>query len=572
MEEVFPRIVKTYGEFGIIKRPSKLSEEEKQTLLKRLFSKDPEVFTLDPETKEKIRERLDWVEGYRYIEPRLKELKAFAEEIRKEFKQVVWCGMGGSGLFPYVLSQMFTPKEGYPTLYVLDTNDPLHIAEVEKFPLKETLFVIASKSGTTLETLSHFKYFWEKVSKLSSEPGRHFVALTDPKSPLEKEALELSFRKVFHHPPYIGGRYAALTEIGFLPAALMGLDLEKALHYAKEMYSACEPEIPWGYNLASDLAEYLTESYILGQDKLTFITDPLLKPFVLWIEQLLAESLGKNGAGLVPVVGESPGSPTVYATDRSFIYMTLRGRERIYHRLISDLKEEGFRIKQIVLEDRYEIFGEAFRFMLATALTGYFMGVNPFDEPDVVLTKKNTKELLEKFKQEQDFGVELYVDNDTGLGFYYEKTLAVEFPRLSALLKRLFSDFAPWIYVGILAYLPYDPEVEDLIRDIRTLIREKKNCATVFGYGPRYLHSTGQLFKGGPPLARFIIFTRRGRVEDQVIPGEGYTFWDQQFSQAFGDFKALVERGKPVLLIHLFNDYKEDLKIVYELIKKALES
>ncbi len=572
MEKGFPRIVKTYGDFGIIKRPSKLSEEEKEKIITRLFEKDAELFSLDPETKKKVIERLDWIEGYRYIEPKIQELKAFTEEVRKSFKYVLWCGMGGSGLFPYVLSQIFTPKEGYLTLYVLDTNDPLHIKEAENLPLKETLVVIASKSGTTLETLSHFKYFWEKMKSLTQKPQEHFVALTDPGSPLEKTALELGFRKVFHHPPYIGGRYAALTEIGFLPAALMGLDLEKALHYAKEMYSACEPGIPWEYNLGAGLAEFITESYILGQDKLTFITDPILKPFALWIEQLIAESLGKNAAGVIPVVGESPGSPTVYASDRAFIYLTLRGRERLYHRLITDLKEEGFRIKQIVLEDRYEIFGEAFRFMVATALSGYFIGVNPFDEPDVVLTKQKTKDILEKFKREMDFGLELYVDNDTGLGFYYEKTLSVEYPKLSALIKKFFSDFAPWIYVGILAYLPYDPEVEDIIRDMRTLIREKKNCATVFGFGPRYLHSTGQLFKGGPPLARFIIFTRRGRDETQVIPSEGYTFWDQQFAQAYGDFQALVEREKPVLLIHLFNDYKEDLKMVYQLIKNALSS
>lgn len=570
MRTDIPKVVKVYSDFGIIKRPSKLSEEEKEKILQRLFQKDAELFTLDPEVKKKIRERLDWVEGYKYIEPKLKELKALAEEVRKEYQFVLWCGMGGSGLFPLVLSQLFAPAEGYPELKVLDTNDPFHIQEAEKLPLEKTLFVMASKSGTTLETLSHFKYFWEKVKANNSEPGGQFIALTDPGSPLEKLALERGFRRVVHHPPFVGGRYAALTEIGFLASALMGLDLAKALHYAKEMYSACEPGIPWDYNLASTLAEFITESYILGQDKLTFIVDPLLKPFALWLEQLIAESLGKNYAGLIPVIGESPGASTLYSSDRCFIYLTLRGRERLYHRLISDLKEGGFRIKQIVLEDRYEVFGEAYRFMLATALTGYFIGVNPFDEPDVVLSKARTKEILERFKQEGDFGLELYVDSDTGLGFYYEKTLSVEYPKLSALLKKFFSDFAPWIYVGFLAYLPYDPEIEDLIRDIRTFVREKKNCATLFGYGPRYLHSTGQLFKGGPPLARFIIFTRRGRIDSQVIPEEGYTFWDQQFAQAYGDFCALVEREKPVLLIHLFNDPKEDLRLVFELIKKAL--
>jgi glucose-6-phosphate isomerase len=572
MDELFPRIVKVYEEKGLVKRPSKLSEEEKERILQKLFAKDPTLFSLSPEVVEKVKNRLGWVDGYRYIETKVPELKSFAEAVRAKFKQVVWCGMGGSALFPYVLSQMFAPKEGFPNLIVLDTNAPENIEEVEKLNIEDSLFVIASKSGTTIETLAHFKYFWKRAEEALSNPGEHFVALTDPGSPLEALAKELSFLRVFHHPSDIGGRYAALTEVGFLPAALLGLDLDKALHYAKEMYSACESGIPWGYNLASTLAEYLVEHYIRGEDKLTFIVDPILKPFVLWIEQLIAESLGKDGTGIVPVVGESPGSPTVYATDRAFIYLTLRGREGIYQRLIQDLKEEGFPIKTFILDDRYEVFGEAYRWMLATAISGYLLTVNPFDEPDVVLTKQKTKEFLKTFKTTGDFGIEFYLDEATGLGFYYDKTVSIDYPRITALLKKLFSDFAPWIFIGILAYLPVDDEVEDLVRDIRTLIREKKNCATVFGFGPRYLHSTGQLFKGGPPLSRFIILTYRGRRAEQVIPGEGYTFWDQMFAQACGDFRALEERKKPVIMVHLTQNYKEDLKTLYELIKKALSA
>ncbi|MCS7149815.1 MAG: phosphoheptose isomerase [Caldimicrobium sp.] len=572
MDPFFPRITKVYGDFNIIKRPSKLSSEEKDKLLKKLFNKEPDLFSEDPEIQRKIKDRLGWVEGYKYIESRIESLKKLADNLREEFKQVIWCGMGGSALFPLVLSEIFGARDGYPQLRVLDTNDPKHILEVETLPLEETLFVVASKSGTTLETLSQLRYFWARLKERVSKPEKHLIVLTDPNSPLEALAVENNFRAVIQHPPDVGGRYAALTEVGFFAALLLGLDIQRALHYAKEIYSACEPEIHWEYNLAANLAEFLTESYILGQDKLTFIVDPLLRPFALWLEQLLAESLGKNFSGIVPIVGESPGSPTVYSTDRSFIYLTLRGREKIYQRLITDLLEEGFRVKRMVLEDRYEIFAEAYRFMLATALTAYFIGVNPFDEPDVLLSKRKTREILEKFKKEEDFGIEFNIDDETGLGFYFEKTLGLEYPRLSAALKKLFQDFAPWIYVGFLAYLPQEPEVEELIRDMRTLIREKKNCATVFGFGPRYLHSTGQLFKGGPPLSRFIIFTRRGRLERQLIPGENYTFWDQQFAQAYGDFQALVEREKPVLWIHLFNDYKEDLKIFQELLEKVLSS
>ncbi|NPA39906.1 MAG: phosphoheptose isomerase [Thermodesulfobacteria bacterium] len=571
MANVPPVIRKTYKDFGIIKRPKNMSEEEKQKLIEKLFEKDPTMFTSDPEIQEKIRKRLDWIDGYNYIQPKLPELKAFADEIKKEFKSVVWCGMGGSSLFPLVLNKIFGPAEGYPEFYVLDTNDPENIKEIEKLDLKNTLFVIVSKSGTTVETLSHFKYFWKKVSDLSNEPGKNFVALTDPGSPLEKLAKDLKFRKVFQHPPFVGGRYAALTEVGFLAAALLGLDLEKAVDYAKKMYEACTPDIPWSYNLGASLAEFLIESYILGQDKLTFITDPILRPFVLWLEQLIAESLGKQLTGIVPVVGESPGSPTVYGTDRVFVYLTLKGREKIYQRLINELREEAFRIKTISFEDRYEVFAEVYRWMIAIALCGYFMSLNPFDEPDVVLTKQKTKELLEKFKKEKDFGIEFYLDEDTGWGFYYEKTVSIEYPKFTALLKKFFKDMSPWSFVGFLAYLPEDEEVEEIFRDFRTLVREKRTCSTVFGFGPRYLHSSGQLYKGGPILCRFIIFTRKGRVEEQVIPEEGYTFWDQQFAQACGDFRALEEKNRQVIMIYLTENYKEDLRKFYEYLKKALE-
>jgi len=563
-------IKKTYKSTERIKRPKNLPEETKKEVLQKLFQKNPEVFPFDKETQEKIRKRLDWIDGPNYILPKIKELQSFAEEIKKEFSNVVWCGMGGSALFPLVLSQIFGPKEGYPNFFVLDTNDPENISKIEELPLEKTLFVVVSKSGTTIETLSHFKYFWGKLENLKSDPGSNFVAITDPDSPLEKVAKELRFRKIFHHPPFIGGRYAALTEIGFLPVVLMGLDINKALNYAKNMYEACLPDIPWEYNLSAGLAEFLMECYIKGQDKLTFITDPLLRPFTLWIEQLVAESLGKEFTGIIPVVGESPGSPTVYGTDRTFIYLTLRGREKLYQRLIMELKEEGFPVKTLFLEDRYEIFAETFRWMLAVALCGYFMSLNPFDEPDVVLTKQKTKEFLEKFKKEKDFGIEFYLDEDTNWGFYYEKTVTIEYPKFTALLKKFFKDLSPWTYIGFLAYLPVDFEIEDIFRDFRTLVREKKNCSTVFGFGPRYLHSSGQLYKGGPILSRFMIFTRRGRKAEQVIPGEGYTFWDQQFAQACGDFKALEEKKKPVIMIHLTENYKEDLKKFHSYLEKAL--
>ncbi len=554
-----------------LKRPSSLSEEEKQALLAKIWERDPSAFSSDPEEQKKIAQRLGWLEAPERMKARIPELRSLAEEAKERFEEIVWCGMGGSSLFPYTLSQIFGPQPGYPRFTVLDTNDPETIAELEETLIwDKTLFVIASKSGTTVETLAHYHYFWEQFEKRGLSPAEHFLALTDPGSPLEAEAQERGFWAVVSHPPDVGGRYAALTEVGLLPAAFMGLDLEKALSKAQEMKEASAPELPWEYNLSAWLSEFMTEHFVHGKDKLTLLADPLLRPFGLWLEQLIAESLGKQFIGIIPVVGESPGSPTVYGPDRYFVYLGLRGRENLYRRLFSDLREADFALKTYFLEDRYEIFAECFRWELAVALCGAFMGVNPFDEPDVVRSKQKTRSLLEEFQKKGEFPVEFYLDEDTGVAFLYAETAKIEYPRLSALLKKFFQEMPPWGYVGLLAYLPPEPELEEVFRDWRTLIRGRRQCSTVFGFGPRYLHSTGQLFKGGTLSGRFIIFTRRGRRPEQMIPGEGWTFWDLQFAQAYGDFRALEEAKRPVIHLHLSENYREDLKKLYNLLEEAL--
>ncbi len=554
-----------------LRRPTRMSEEEKQALVAKIFAGDPSAFTEDPEEAQKIANRLGWVRAPKRMRPKLPELSAFAEEVKDRFQEIVWCGMGGSSLFPLALARIFGPQEGYPRFTVLDTDDPETIAELEEtLPWEKTLFVIASKSGTTVETLAHYRYFWKKLEEKGLEPGERFVALTDPGSPLEEEARKKGFLRVFHHPPDVGGRYAALTEVGLLPAALMGLDLERALSVAEEMFEASSPELPWSYNLSAWLAQYMVEHFIHGKDKLTLMADPLLRPFALWIEQLVAESLGKQFMGIIPIVGESPGSPTVYGPDRYFVYLGLRGRENLYRRLFSDLREADFELKTYFLEDRYEIFAECVRWELAVALAGAFLGVNPFDEPDVVRAKEKTREVLETFRKTGEFPVEFYLDEESGIGFLYAETTRIQYPRLSALVKKFFQDMSPWGYVALLAYLPPDPELEEFFRDLRTLIRGRRQCSTVFGFGPRYLHSTGQLFKGGTISGRFIILTRKGRRPEQIIPGEGVTFWDLQFAQAYGDFRALEEAGRPVIHLHLTENYREDLRKLYALFEQAL--
>ncbi len=552
-----------------LRRPSRLPEEEKQNLLRKVFQKDPSAFTNDPEKQKLIGNRLGWIDAPQKMRAAISDLKAFAAEAKEKFDLVVHCGMGGSSLFPLALSRIFSAEPGYPKLEVLDTTDPEEIARIEnEADLSRTLFIIASKSGTTVETLAHLNYFWAKVSSQVNDPGAHFVAITDPGTPLHQFGEEHGFLKTFLNPPDVGGRYAALTFVGLVPAALMGLEIEKFLDSAEEMLATCSPDIPWEYNPAAWLSEYLAERFFTGQDKLTVMADPLLRPFTLWIEQLVAESLGKEFTGIIPIVGESPGSPTVYGPDRIFVYLGLRGRQDLYRRLFSDLKEAGFALRPYWLEDRYELGAECIRWELAVALTGIWLDLNPFDEPDVIKAKKKTREVLENFKQTGEFPTEFFLDEDLNLGFLYSAPLKVQYPRLRAVVKKFFFDLPPWGYVAFLPYLPYDPEIEEFFTDLRTLVRGRRQCSTILGFGPRYLHSTGQLFKGGPRSGRFFIFTRKGRREDQVIPEFGYTFWDLQFAQAYGDFQALEESERAVIHIHLGENYKEDLKKFYQFMEE----
>ncbi len=552
-----------------LRRPSQLSEEEKKAILQKIFQKDPTAFTADPEKQKLIGNRLGWIDTPLTMRSALKEIKAFAEEVKEHFDYVVHCGMGGSSLFPLALTRIFSPEPGYPRVLVLDTTDPEEIEQIEReCNVKRTLFIVASKSGTTVETNAHFQYFWEKVTQEVEEPGGHFVAITDPDSPLHKLGEERKFRRIFLNPPDVGGRYAALTYVGLVPAALMGLAIEKFLDAAEEMLATCSPDIPWEYNPAAWLSEYMAEHFFRGQDKLTIMADPILRPFILWIEQLVAESLGKEFTGIIPIVGESPGSPTVYGPDRIFVYLGLRGRQDLYQRLFADLKDARFPLRTYWLEDRYELGAECVRWELAVALTGIWLNLNPFDEPDVIKAKQKTKEVLENFKNTGEFPLEFFLDEDLNVGFLYSAPLKVQYPRLRAVVKKFFFDLSPWGYIAFLPYLPYDPEVEELFIDLRTLIRGRRQCSTILGFGPRYLHSTGQLFKGGPRSGRFFIFTRKGRREDQMIPGFGYTFWDLQFAQAYGDFQALEESERAVIHIHMQENYKEDLKRFYQFMEE----
>jgi transaldolase/glucose-6-phosphate isomerase len=489
-------------------------------LPRRIWARDPTVWKDDPNTPE-IRDRLGWLTVGKMMAQQVKALRTFADEVRAEFSRVVLCGMGGSSLAPEVLWRTFGATPGHPSLHVLDSTDPGAVREAERGgDLAKTLFIISSKSGTTQESDSFFRYFWERTGG----PGSQFVAITDPGTPLEQLAHERRFRRTFLNPADIGGRYSALSFFGLVPAALVGIDLELLLHRAHRMAEASASCVPPLENPAAWLGTILGESALGRRDKATFVLSPGIASFGLWVEQLIAESTGKEGKGIVPVVDEPLGPPEVYGEDRVFVSMVLTGESDsgIESRLAA-LEQTGHPVVHLRLDDRYDLGQEFFRWEFATAVAGAVLGINPFDQPNVAESKANTKAVLAK------------------------RSAAT--PAASAAeLREFLAGIKSGDYLAIMAYLPPTAENDRRLGAIRLGLRDRLRVATTVGYGPRFLHSTGQLHKGGPPVGHFLQIMERP-AEDLPIPGESFSFGQLEAAQAEGDLVALRARGRPVIRI-----------------------
>ncbi len=555
-------------------RPLYISTRQKAEILSRFWKKDPSLWSDDPEVQEGIRNRLGWLDVVPRMRGALEELKAFSQRVKaRGFQRVVLMGMGGSSLCPLVLGRVFGPALDHPGLTVLDTTDPEEIERVERrISSGKTLFVFASKSGTTIEPNAQFNHFWPMVEKAVDDPGRHFVAITDPGTPLDALAQERGFWKVFRNPQDIGGRYSALSYFGLVPAAALGLDLDKILDRADRMIRRCGPDTPWEENPGCQLAEFLGEFAGQCRDKLSIFTDPGLESFGLWLEQLLAESTGKQTTGIVPVVGETTGIPGFYGGERIFTYIRLEDtpEDTSLENFMNELRSAEFPVYELRLSDRYDLAGQFFLWEMATAIAAHFLGVNPFDEPDVWLAKKKTGEVLEQYRAQGKIPAEFWVDPQSQIMFRPSQMLAASMKSLSRTLRDLFQVLPSWGYIGFLPYLPYDPEVEEIIREMRHLVRQEKGCATTMGFGPRYLHSTGQLYKGGPLSSAFIIFTRKRQKEYPEIPGFGVSFWHMQFAQAVGDFQAMEDQRKRVVHVHLGSDYRLGLESFSKVLSRAV--
>jgi transaldolase / glucose-6-phosphate isomerase len=504
----------------------------------KIWRKDPTVWSAEASSQDII-DRLGWLSLPESMQNQVGEIASFSQEIKNEgFRHVVLLGMGGSSLAPAVFQDTFG-NLGYPELTTLDSTHPSTIRSVESKiePLK-TLFLVSSKSGTTLETLSLFAYFWDLTSRFTPNPGRNFVAITDPGSPLVKLAEDRSFRRIFPAPEDVGGRYSALSVFGIVPAALIGVDIERMLNHSLKMAEACKLYSDCSQNPGASLGVALGELGISGRDKITFITAGEFASFPLWLEQLIAESTGKNNKGFVPIAGEALGAPASYGKDRVFVWISLSGHASEVEDKLTALQSAGHPIIRINLAELSDLGQEMFRWEFATAVAGAILQIDPFDQPDVQLAKDLAKKAMERKKDEKTTG---------------EITSVFQKKQLSDELKKFIGSIKPGDYIGIQAYLDPDSNISNALDKLRNELRDSLHCATTVGFGPRFLHSTGQLHKGGPDTGVFLqLVDQAGRPEvDLQIPGKNYTFGQLIRGQAEGDFQALKGRGRRALKIDL---------------------
>ncbi len=551
-----------------------LREASQASVVGRIWRQDPSVWKDSPEHQKIISNALGWLTVPQEMRAVVADLRAFVDELlaQRNFHYVLLCGMGGSSLCPEVLTQTFGQCPGFPRLLVLDSTDPDVLASLAKqIDLQETLFIIASKSGTTTEPLVFYKYWYDQVSEKTSTPGDSFIAITDPDSPMAATARDRRFRRVFLNQPNIGGRYSALSYFGIVPAVLMGLDIDKLLSRAEEMAHLCSRETNSGDNPGAYLGAILGELARIGRDKLTIVTDRKIASFGLWIEQLIAESTGKEGKGILPVAGEQLGPPSVYSTDRIFASLAVGGLESETAAKLKELEAAGHPVIYRTLTDLYDLGKEFFLWEFATAFAGWRLEINPFDQPNVQESKDATKHLLEHFVRHGRLEEQAVLVADSTLTIYTDDRTR-ELLNAESLVEALSKHFARLRdrdYIALLDYIEETPPVEATLQAIARHLRDATRCATTTGYGPRFLHSTGQFHKGGPDSGLFVQITAPDLV-DLIIPGAPYTFSTLKQAQALGDFQSLSSRGRRIIRVDLGADALASLIKLQELLMEIL--
>jgi transaldolase / glucose-6-phosphate isomerase len=505
-------------------------------------------------------------------------LKNIAADIKKaKFKHALLLGMGGSSLCPEVLRLTFGKIKGFPELHVLDSTDPAQIKAIEKkVDLKSTVCIVSSKSGSTLEPNIYKQYFFEQIKKKvgEKEVGSRFIAITDPGSKMQQVAENDKFRKIFFGVPSIGGRYSALSNFGMVPGSIMGIDIPKFLKITAEMVKACGADAAADVNPGVILGAILGTAAVHGRDKITIVASPGIHDLGAWLEQLIAESTGKVGKGIIPVDRETLGKPAVYGNDRVFAYLRLQSKpNKAQDAAVAAIEKAGHPVVRISLPNIYNLGQEFFRWEIATAVAGSIIGIDAFNQPDVEASKIETKKLTSEYEEKgklppetpffEGGGIKLYADDKNTAALKGGSTL-------TDVLKAHLGRIHDGDYFGVLGYITMNDANANALQKIRLAVRDKKKVATVLGFGPRFLHSTGQAYKGGPNSGVFLQITCDDAV-DLPVPGQKYTFGVVKAAQARGDFAVLNERGRRALRVHLGKNVGKDLAKLSSALQQALK-
>ncbi len=547
-----------------------LAQLEARGASRAIWAREGALWSEDLQQISEIEQRLGWLDLPDDMRIETPRLEALALELQAaKFRRALLLGMGGSSLAPEVLREVFGVAPGMLDVTVLDATDPEQIARVEEQDdLAATAFIAASKSGTTAETRTLMEYFAGQLEPIVGEDWRrHFIVITDPGTPLAALAEEEGLRALYINPPDVGGRYSALSLFGLVPAALNGIDGHRLLQSAREMARRCRSAVPDSQNPAAVLGAILGACALQGRDKLTLLTSPSLASLGWWVEQLIAESTGKDGKGILPVEGEPPMALECYGEDRLFVYARRRGdANEAVDDLAARLAEAGHPLVVLPLEEPYALGGEIFRWEFATAVAGYLLGINPFDQPNVDAAKELALQALARYEETGQLDGDQPVLQDGPLAVYDDAPKAES---VAAYLGRFLKGGRPGDYVALMAYVDRNDANGAALQRIRQMIAEALGLAVTVGFGPRFLHSTGQIHKGGPNSGLFLQITHTGTL-DLEIPGRGYSFGVLKSSQAAGDWAALRDRDRRALRVDIKGPVSRGLGALEQALRQAL--
>jgi len=545
--------------------------------MQKLWSRDASLWTGSDESS-----WLGWLDIVDEQVAHQDQLQKIAKEVQlRGFQHVLLLGMGGSSLCPEVLRMTFGRITHFPTLHVLDSTDPAQVKAFEHLiDFNKTLFIVSSKSGSTLEPNIFKQYFFERAKQVVgiTKAGSHFMAITDPGSKMQQVAESDRFLHIFFGLPSIGGRYSALSNFGMVPAAVMGVDTKKFLSRTADMVRACGAGVAVEENPGASLGIILGTAAVSGRDKVTLITSPGISDLGAWLEQLLAESTGKIGKGIIPVDREHLASPDIYGNDRVFVYVRLESAPSAdQDAKVAAIEKAGHPVVRIAMADTYDLGAEFFRWEIATAVAGAIIGINAFNQPDVEASKVATRNLTSEYEKTGSLPAEKPVAEDNGIKLFTDEKNAADLAKaagndhsVAGYLKAHMARIHAGDYFAVLGYIQMNDEHESALQAVRHTVRDSRHVATCLGFGPRFLHSTGQAYKGGPNSGVFLQITCDDAVE-LPVPGQKYTFGVVKAAQARGDFQVLADRGRRALRVHLGKDLKVALATLQSMVQKALQ-